>query len=168
MRRVLILCLSPLILTACEEPGGRDVTAGPLEASAPDAPTAEAPTTSLGGVDLAGDLRLIGTEPFWGVDMQGAQIVYSGVGRPEQTAVRPEPVIAGTTATWSSTASTGAELVVTVIDTPCSDGMSDRTYPLTARVVIGDETLNGCAATPGALASVGEGGPVMENSSDEG
>ena len=44
--------------------------------------------------------------------------------------------------------------------TECSDGMSDRTYPLTARVEIGGETLNGCAATAAALDRAGESGRV--------
>ena len=37
-------------------------------------------------------------------------------------------------------------LVLTLIATECSDGMSDRVYPLTAKVEIGDDEVTGCAA----------------------
>jgi uncharacterized membrane protein len=40
--------------------------------------------------------------------------------------------------------------------------MSDRLYPLTARVRIGEETLTGCAASVAAIMSAGESGPVTE------
>ena len=40
---------------------------------------------------------------------------------------------------------------MTLIATECSDGMSDRVYPLTARVEIGDDTLTGCAASKSAI-----------------
>ena len=49
----------------------------------------------------------------------------------------------------------------TLIATECSDGMSDRIYPLTARVVIGEETLQGCAASTAAIMGAGESGPVQ-------
>ena len=42
-------------------------------------------------------------------------------------------------------------LNVMLIATECSDGMSDRVYPLTARVEIGDDTLTGCAASKSAI-----------------
>ena len=47
-----------------------------------------------------------------------------------------------------------------LIATECSDGMSDRTYPLTAKVEIGDETLTGCAAATAAIERAGESGRV--------
>jgi uncharacterized membrane protein len=40
--------------------------------------------------------------------------------------------------------------------------MSHRTYPLTAMVKIGGETLMGCAATASASASAGESGRVVD------
>ena len=41
------------------------------------------------------------------------------------------------------------EMSLTLIAQTCSDGMSNRTYPLTAEVNLGDEVLKGCA-TPTA------------------
>ena len=86
-------------------------------------------------------------------------LVYSGVDRPEQTADNPGPLLQGTTARYEATTVTGKPLSVALIATTCSDGMSDRTYPLTAVVKVDGETLTGCAASVSALATAGEIGP---------
>ncbi len=161
--RALVL-LSPVVmalsLTAC----GDETT---IESGAPDAGTGSGDSDTprgpeLGGVDLAGQVSLTGTEPFWGVRMDGAELIYSGVDRPEQRAPRPEPVLMGTVATWTTETAQGAPLTVTLMETECSDGMSDRTYPLTARVEIAGEVLNGCAASTAWMMSTGEDGQPRE------
>lgn len=146
---VLLALIAPLALAvACsQEP--------PQEAATTPAP--ETPTV-LGGVDLGQPLRAIGTEPFWAVEIRPDALVYSGLDRPEQRASNPEPVIQGTTAVYATATGAGTTLVVTLIDTDCSDGMSDRTYPLAARVEIGEETLNGCAASVDFLMNTDEQG----------
>lgn len=122
---------------------------------APAAPAASttAPTTTLGGVDLTQPVRAIGTEPFWSVDITSDAITYVGLDNQPQRAANPQPVIQGTTATWTAETDAGAAMVVTLIATECSDGMSERTYPLTARVQLGEVKLNGCAASQAALAN---------------
>ena len=131
-----------LALSACSEP-----------TPVPEAPP-PAPAAALAGVQLDQPVRVLGTEPFWGVDITPGRLSYSGVDRPEQTAPNPGPTVQGTTATWSATTSAGAPLEILLIATECSDGMSDRTYPLTARVQIAGETLNGCAIQTAALAAL--------------
>ncbi|MCS6626375.1 hypothetical protein N0B44_25975 [Roseibacterium beibuensis] len=152
MRAFAFTALAVLTLAACSPP-----------AEAPDAPAAPpAPPPVLAGVDLTQPLRALGTEPFWGVDLTGSEMVYSGADRPEQRAPQGEPTVQGTMATWEGTTGAGNPLKVTLTATDCSDGMSDRTYPLTAMVEIGDETLMGCAATRSAIMSVGESGRVVD------
>ncbi len=149
MRR-LFAVLSVLVLAGCspaEEP-----------ASSPEPPL---PAAVLGGVELAGSVRAIGTEPFWSVDLTGTELIYTTPEAPEQRAPRPEPVVQGTTATWEAETADGTRLKVTLIATECSDGMSDRTYPLTAMVTVGDRALTGCAASTAAIISTGESGPVV-------
>jgi uncharacterized membrane protein len=121
-----------------------------------------APAPRLGGVDLGRPVRLLGTEPFWSLDLTGSEIVYAGVDRPEQRGPQPKPVIQGTVATLETTTASGTPIAITLTETECSDGMSDRTYPLTALVEVGGETLMGCGASTAALASAGESGPVTE------
>jgi uncharacterized membrane protein len=126
------------------------------EPTAPDPAPQEQVSIILGGVDLTQPIRALGTEPFWGVDVTADALVYSGVDRPEQRGAHSGPVIQGTTATWTTTTDQGQALELTLIDTDCSDGMSDRNYPLTARLIVGGETLNGCAALTSAVMNAGE------------
>lgn len=140
MRAALAVLI--LSLAACSEP------APPAEAPAPPAPP-----VSLGGVDLGQPVRVLGTEPFWSVEMTPDALVYS---TPEGEGLRsanPGPTVQGTTAVYAGAAADGTALVVTLIATECSDGMSDRTYPLTARVEAGNQTLHGCAASVAFLNS---------------
>lgn len=136
MRLPAALPLALLALGACTD-------------STPESPPADpAPVaTVLGGVDLSQPLRALGTEPFWGVDITPETLAYSAVDATEVRANNPGPTIQGTTAVYASAGPDGTALVVTLIATECSDGMSDRVYPLTARVEIGQQTLNGCAAS---------------------
>ncbi|UQV17481.1 hypothetical protein MU852_11365 [Brevundimonas albigilva] len=125
---------------------------------------APAPETSaeLGGVDLSRPVRVLGTEPFWSVEITPDALIYTRMDQPEQRAPNRGVTVQGTVATFTTTTSLNQPLNVSLIATECSDGMSDRTYPLTARVEIGDQTLNGCAASTAAIMAGGESGPVVE------
>ncbi len=143
MRIALVAAVGLLLAAAaCSE--------ATVEAPKPEAPAEPA---VLAGVDLNQPLRALGTEPFWGVDISPDGLVYSGVDSPELRAANPGPTVQGTTAVYASATEDGTALVVTLMATECSDGMSDRTYPLTARVELGGQTLNGCAATQAFLNS---------------
>ncbi|MGH7028561.1 COG3650 family protein [Brevundimonas sp.] len=135
-------------LAACSQP------------AADKAPAAPAEPRALAGVDLDQPLRVLGTEPFWAVEITATGLTYSGVDRPEQKAANPGPALQGTVAIWTTETEAKTPLVVTLTATDCSDGMSDRTYPLTARVEIGGESLTGCAAAVAAIEKAGESGRV--------
>ena len=152
MRLLPLAGLGALALAACSQP---------VEEPAPRDPVPAQPAV-LAGVDLTKPLRALDTEPFWGVELTGTEMVYSGVDRPEQRAPQGQPVMQGTMAIWEGTTAAGNALKVTLTATDCSDGMSDRTFPLTAMVEIGEETLMGCAATVSAIMSVGESGRVVD------
>lgn len=138
---VAVITLGSTGLAACSNPGETP----PAETPAPAA------AAVLGGVDLNQPLRALGTEPFWAVEITPRTLVYSAVDHPGLTVTNPGPTLQGTTAVYAASGSDGVMLVVTLIATECSDGMSDRVYPLTARVELGSETLNGCAASVGFL-----------------
>ncbi|MFN3536559.1 MAG: COG3650 family protein [Brevundimonas sp.] len=144
----LLVSLVTLTLAACS----------PGETPAQSTPEPDALDAVLGEVNLNEPLRVLGTEPFWAVNIDGDGLVYSGVDRPEERAPNGGPQMAGTTATWSGQTDQGRALSITLIETLCSDGMSDRTYPLTARVQIGEEALNGCAASVDFLMNTDEQG----------
>lgn len=130
MLRKFVLA-SALLLTAC--------TSG--EPSPADSP-------------LSNDLRILGTEPFWAIDISKTtnSAVYSRAGEtdvalgfPKETRGRDGEVV------LTSTSPQG-DVVMTIRKENCSDGMSDRTYPWEAEVAIKGEKLKGCAATPEFLA----------------
>lgn len=142
--RFLPVLLTLPFLFACSGEGAA------LQASAPAEPPAP---VVLAGVDLNQPVRALGTEPFWSVEITTDALTWSGVDRPEVIAPNPGPQVQGTTALYDAEAADGTSLTVTLIATECSDGMSDRVYPLTARVEMGDETLTGCAQSAAVLAS---------------
>ncbi|MBL0969177.1 MAG: hypothetical protein IBJ02_08700 [Brevundimonas sp.] len=150
MRLIALAAASALALSACSQ--GTEPSPAPTEPEAP---------VELGGVNLNEPVRLLGTEPFWGITLSGNELVYSGVDRPEQRAHLPAPTLQGTVATYETTTANGSPISIMLAATECSDGMSDRTYPLTARVKIGAEELSGCAASLAAIMSTGESGPVQ-------
>lgn len=110
-------------------------------------PPGSDPAMVLGGVDLSKPVRVGGNEPFWSVTVTADGMLYEGVDRPDQQAENPGAQITGSVATWTTTTDQSVPLVITLTDTDCSDGMSDRTYPLSAQVKIGEEVLTGCAAS---------------------
>lgn len=114
------------------------------------APPPEAAAT-LAGVDLGRPVRALGTEPFWSVEITPDAIVYTRMDQPTQRAPNRGATVQGTMATYATSTDLNQAMNVVLIATECSDGMSDRTYPLTARVEIGDDTLSGCAASAAAL-----------------
>lgn len=152
MRALTLTALAALTLAACS-PAAEEPAAPPAPPAAP---------AVLADIDLTQPLRAIGTEPFWAVELTGSEMVYSGVDRPEQRAPQGQPTMQGTMAIWEGTTGAGNALKVTLTATDCSDGMSDRTYPLTAMVEIGGENLMGCAATVAAITSTGESGRVVD------
>lgn len=151
MRIAALISLPVLVLAACSP-----------SPEAPEAPPIDVSPATLAGVDLSRPIRALGNEPFWAVTIAPEGLVYSGVDRPEQHADNPGPLLQGTTARFEATTLTGKPLTVALIATTCSDGMSDRTYPLTAVVKIDGETLTGCAASVSALATAGESGLVVD------
>jgi len=91
--------------------------------------------------DYRSDLRLTGTEPFWGVQITAKQIKLERPDHPAVTVANTGPEINGEVASWNT-----RELKITLKPATCSDGMSDNVYPYEATVRVGTEVLKGCAA----------------------
>ncbi len=145
--RPLIWLAAPALilgLAACEPqaPGGG--AAAPPPADAP-----EAPAEPLGPFD--GEIRAVGTEPFWGLRISDTEITLERMDKPSSKGPNPGPTLDGEQATWRTPTADGDELVVTLWEEDCSDGMSDLTYVYQARVQVGEETLSGCAGKADAM-----------------
>jgi uncharacterized membrane protein len=102
---------------------------------------------------IASDLRLLGTEPFWSINISKANktATYSRAGEADVVLGYPKESGADGANVLTSTSPQG-DVVMTLRKQDCSDGMSDRTYPWEAEVVFNGEMLKGCAATPEFLA----------------
>lgn len=143
MRRLWPLSL--LILAGCQP---QDPTGAPAAAPA-DAPAAR-PASS----DFSQPMTAIGTEPFWSVTLDGTRLKLLRPGEPDLVAQAPGAAIRPGQATWAATSGDGQRLAVTLYVSPCSDGMSDRAYPMTAEVTLGSApTLRGCAVKTAEMAS---------------
>ncbi len=96
-------------------------------------------------------VHFTGTEPFWGGEIAGGQLTWS---TPENTAdngsgqYAPVTRFAGRGGVSFSGELDGQaiDLMVTPVpaSSPCSDGMSDRSYPFAVTVTLGEQQLQGC------------------------
>lgn len=91
-------------------------------------------------------VRAIGTEPFWSAQVEGRCVTYS---TPEDqkgsriwTRFNPGP----DGGVWVGSLDGKPFKLVTRLRQGCSDGMSDRSYPLDAMLTVRGEERSGCAA----------------------
>ncbi|WP_374598159.1 COG3650 family protein [Brevundimonas sp.] len=150
MRSLVVAALSCLAVAACSRSDDVEIKAAGVAT----------PPPTLAGVDLSQPVRALGTEPFWSLELNGTDMIYTSPEPGELRAPQPAAVVQGTVAMFEAAATDGQPMKVTLTATECSDGMSDRTYPLTAIVELGERTLTGCAASTAAIMSAGESGPV--------
>ncbi|MFN4176962.1 COG3650 family protein [Phenylobacterium sp.] len=142
--------LTALLLCACQ-PRAPDGQPAPP----PVPPPAEAPASRFEPMspvsDFGAPITARGTEPFWAVTIDGTRLTLARPDRPEATFEAPGAAIQPGKAVWDAKAADGAAMRVTLYVSTCSDGMSDFSYPLTAEVELGAETLRGCAAKTAEL-----------------
>lgn len=130
MRAIGLLLL--LGLAACQ-PGGEIAVPGDSSDHAPFA-----------GISADDTIRFTGTEPFWGGQSRGNRLVYTTPEDPEGTMLAVKR-FAGRGGLSLSGQLNGERFDLTVTPGQCSDGMSDRSYPFTATLMLGDQTRQGCA-----------------------
>lgn len=87
-----------------------------------------------------------GTEPFWGGETSGESLTYK---TPENIdgSIISVTRFAGNSGIGISGELEGETFDMTVTEGECSDGMSDRTFPFTVTLLIGEEKRFGCAHT---------------------
>ena len=140
--RILGAGCTALLLAACQ-PGGSDGASSPAGgATVPDADSTEA----YDGIREDETVRFSGTEPFWGGTVTGTTLTYTTPENPDGETITVERFAGRGGLSFSGALAAGAfEMMVTPL--ACSDGMSDRTYPFTVTLKLGDEMRNGCAWT---------------------
>ncbi len=108
-------------------------------------PVAESPVQHEPVADFPTNLQAIGTEPFWGVKVEGDVLVYT---TPE-TMDAPRQLHATRSSDAEGLHLAGGEgegtFRLDVRREVCSDGMSDHEYPFSVSFVRDGDTLKGCA-----------------------
>lgn len=135
--------LSKAFVSACSEG-----SAPPAEPSAPatTAAVATGPCMVQDEKKLSvAPLRALGTEPFWNARIEGRCVTYSNPEDQKGTRLWTRYTPARGGGTWSGSLN-GRRFELRIRPGPgCSDGMSDRTYPLAAELTLGGERRQGCA-----------------------
>lgn len=153
----LVLCAAGCGKTSepSPEPTNAAVPMG-LSGSGPATATASAtampktaratPASPIGPAPIIpANLQALGTEPFWNARIDGGALTYV---TPEDQKGRKTAVERRDTAIGAvfSGKLDGEPLVLTLAKRACSDGMSDRAYPLSAVLTIGSQRRIGCAS----------------------
>jgi uncharacterized membrane protein len=93
----------------------------------------------------ANRLKAIGTEPFWAASTEGRCVTYS---HPEdQKGTRVWASFSGSrdNGRWTGFLGNRSFVMQTRAQPGCSDGMSDKRYPIAVELTIGGERRSGCA-----------------------
>lgn len=118
----------------------------PLPTLAPSPAPANACLIQDGQRLAVAPLRAIGTEPFWGARIEGRCVTYSHPDNQQGTRVwtryAPRP---GGGGAWTGTLEGRPFALRTRPQAGCSDGMSDRRYPVAVELTVGGEERRGCA-----------------------
>lgn len=90
-------------------------------------------------------LRAVGTEPFWGARVDGRCVTYSHIDDQQGTRVWTQYRQVGAESIWAGTLRE-KPFELRVRSMPgCSDGMSDKLYPLAVTFQVDGEQRTGCA-----------------------
>jgi uncharacterized membrane protein len=91
-------------------------------------------------------ITLTGTEPFWTIAIAHGSATYT---TPENPAGSVFAVsrFAGNNGLGFTGELDGRAVAITVTPGQCSDAMSERAYPFTATIKLGEESLTGCGYT---------------------
>ena len=90
-------------------------------------------------------VKAIGTEPFWGARVEGRCVTYSTPEDQKGTRIWTRFESGPNGPVWNG-AFGGKRFQLYLQPRPnCSDGMSDKSYPLEARLIVRGEQRQGCA-----------------------
>jgi uncharacterized membrane protein len=90
-------------------------------------------------------MRAVGTEPFWSARIEGRCVTYAHPDDQVGTRIWTQFKPASGGGTWSGTLGERRFELRVRAAPGCSDGMSDKAYPLAAELMLNDERRSGCA-----------------------
>jgi uncharacterized membrane protein len=87
----------------------------------------------------------LGTEPFWRLTMNSAEIVFTEANAPGVQVAQPTPQpIIGVAGEIYRT----PRINLNIVHGSCSDGMSDRVYPDKVQLSVDGRAFQGCGGEP--------------------
>jgi len=104
------------------------------------------PAPVFDGIEAEEVIHFTGTEPFWGGQAVGSILTYTTPENPAGAVVAIQR-FAGNSGLGLSGNLGDQSFDMTVTPGECSDGMSDRIYPLTVTLGLADEVREGCGWT---------------------
>lgn len=127
---------------------GASVGASGREAT-PSAPRAVPTPVAIqkapsGQQDIPAAFHALGTEPFWSASVDGRTLVWSTPEQPNGVTVPVTRSDGDGVATYKGVIA-DQPLTLEVRRETCSDGMSDRVYPLSVKRRLGADSQVGCA-----------------------
>lgn len=152
MRKAALTAL--LVLAGCQQaadaPAPRPtetVASRSVAAAAPISiplPSATPPPRAAATSGPPKHFQALGTEPFWSVETLPGKLRYASPEQPNGVTFAVTFGQSGARSRYIGTMS-GAAVALTIAPGKCTDGMSDRSYPYTAALTIGDHAMRGCA-----------------------
>jgi uncharacterized membrane protein len=137
LRITLVAASLALLITGCNPHRGEG------NGGVPGDQDSHKPFAAIAATDT---VHFAGTEPFWSGQARGTTLTYATPATPEGTefAVRR---FGGRNGLGLSGTFQDKTFDMTVTPGTCSDGMSDRRYPFTVTLKIGEEVRQGCGWT---------------------
>ncbi|MDQ3471928.1 MAG: hypothetical protein M3428_06080 [Pseudomonadota bacterium] len=117
---------------------------GPTQPAAPSA--SNSPCLAQDGQPVpVNAIRALGTEPFWAARVEGRCVTYSQPDDQKGTRVWTKFSGTATAGTWTGSLNGRPFVMTTRPQAGCSDGMSDKRYPIAVSLSVGGEQRSGCA-----------------------
>ena len=118
----------------------------PPPAPTPATPKPAAACRTQDGKTLpANRLKAVGTEPFWAAQIEGRCVTYSHPENQAGTRIWAQFSGSATAGVWTGFYENQRFTLRTRAAAGCSDGMSDRRYPIAVSLTIGTDQRTGCA-----------------------
>lgn len=127
------------------------LAAAALAACAPASPEQEGRITTNKAAPYAGiapdeAITLTGAEPFWTIAIAQGSATFTTPENPAGSVFAVSRFAGNNGLGFTGTLGDQA-VAITVTPGQCSDAMSDRAYPFTATIKLGEESLAGCGYT---------------------
>lgn len=151
MRSIFLISVAALAVAACQQQDKAKQDA-PKAGTTATAAASPAPAAKVGacmmqdGKQLAvTPLRALGTEPFWGAEVEGRCVTYTHPEDQKGTRVWTRYTATADGGRWSGSLDGRQFELVTRKQAGCSDGMSDNKFPMAADLMVNGEKRKGCA-----------------------